>query len=107
MKKTMPGSAITGNVLGGGSVLDAVEVLRARSLLHVTTVADGSLRFGLYEPIREFATEQLDAGADREAVRRRHAAYFAGLGRVAVARLALEHLAPGRARLVGDGDATS
>ena len=77
------------HVLGGASVLDAIEVLRARSLIHVSTTPDGSLRFGLYEPIREFAIEQLDAESG-DGVRRRHVAYFSGLGRLPVARLALD-----------------
>ncbi len=90
-------------VLGGPAVLDAIEVLRARSLLHVGVGDEGALRFALYEPIREFAVEQLTD----DSARRRHKAYFVGLGRLPDARLALDfdNLVAAHETAMASGDA--
>ena len=58
---------------------DVVEALLARSLLHVRGV-DGEPRFGLYEPIRAFAGQQLSAAEERGEVEGRHAGWFARMG---------------------------
>ena len=55
--------------------LDALDALRAKSLIATTSSADGS-RFVVYESIRDFARAQADDGE----VARRHAEYFAQFG---------------------------
>lgn len=58
---------------------DVVEALLARSLLHVRAV-DGEPRFGLYEPIRAFAAQQLTEAEELGEVEGRHAGWFARMG---------------------------
>ncbi|MDQ6793726.1 MAG: LuxR C-terminal-related transcriptional regulator [Chloroflexota bacterium] len=82
-----------GVFVGGFSLAAAAEVLPAaadrpavdmleplshlvdHSLLHVDQDVDGEPRFRMLEPIREFAMDQL-SGAEVEALRDRHLAYF-------------------------------
>jgi tetratricopeptide (TPR) repeat protein len=52
-----------------------------RSLVQVEPVANGSVRYGLLETIREYALEQLRANGEEAAVRQRHAGYFLALVR--------------------------
>jgi predicted ATPase len=58
------------------AVLDGLESLVRKSLVTVDQ-AHGHARYGMYETIRQFAEEQLAANASIEAVRDRHAAYYA------------------------------
>jgi predicted ATPase/DNA-binding XRE family transcriptional regulator len=63
------------------TVQGAVESLANKSLLTVSEVG-GTTRFGMLEVIREYALEQLqltERNQEQRALRRRHAAYFAGL----------------------------
>ncbi len=60
-------------------VLDGVTSLIDHSLLRKERVPGGELRVSMLETIREFALEQLAASGELDAVRRRHAAYFANL----------------------------
>ncbi len=62
----------------GTPALDVVDALRHKSLLHVRSDDSGSLRFGIYLSIREFAFAEL-APADAARVAERHAAHFAAL----------------------------
>ena len=77
-------------VFAGGGTLAAVSevcaidaplaqltVLVDHSLLRRETGEDGEPRFSMLETIREYAAERLDDDPEREAVRRRHADYFA------------------------------
>jgi predicted ATPase/DNA-binding CsgD family transcriptional regulator len=81
-------------VFAGGFTLDAAEAVAEDSDLAVvdvlTSLIDQSLvqrldqgcdvpRFGLLEPIREFALELLAASRETDPVRARHAEYFTGL----------------------------
>jgi len=59
-----------------GKTLDAIHALRDKSLLR-TASDDGNVRLALYESVREFATEKLDASDEREATLRRHAHHYA------------------------------
>lgn len=84
--------------------LDIVEALRDKSLLRVYEPDDlpGELRFGMFESIREYAREKLEAVDGLERARERHAnwalQYAAGLadridghgGRAAFLQLAVE-----------------
>jgi predicted ATPase/class 3 adenylate cyclase len=75
--------------------LDAVEALLENSLLRAEVRPDGEPRFFLLETIRDYAREQLERGGGAEAVRERHARWYADwLGRRADDRTA--------GRLVGD-----
>ena len=60
-------------------VLDGVGALVDQSLLREVEDVGGEPRFAMLETIREYATEQLVVSGEAEAVRRRHAEYFAGL----------------------------
>ncbi len=68
--------------------LDVVQALRDKSLLHSRTPRGlgGDIRFGMYESLREFASEQLAARGGFADVALRHARTMADLG---------EDLAPG------------
>jgi predicted ATPase len=50
-----------------------------RSLVQVEPGADGVVRFGVLETIRDYALEQLRACGEEAALRQRHAAYFLAL----------------------------
>lgn len=91
------------------AVLDVVDALAHKSLLHVAAGAAGEVEpwFGLYLTVREYAAQRLAGlGPQAEAAAQsRHGRHFAGFGRES----ALEALAtPGgparRARLVRDID---
>jgi predicted ATPase/DNA-binding NarL/FixJ family response regulator len=58
-------------------VLDALGSLLDKSLIGRTTRADGTAGFAMLESIREYAAEQLDRCDSAEAIRARHAAYYA------------------------------
>jgi predicted ATPase len=58
------------------SILDGLASLVDKSLLRQDEGASGDSRFVMLETIREFALEQLQAGAAAETLRQRHAGYF-------------------------------
>jgi predicted ATPase len=58
------------------AVLDGLESLVRKSLVTVDQ-SGGHARYGMYETIRQFAEEQLAASGTIEAVRDRHATYYA------------------------------
>jgi predicted ATPase len=60
------------------TALDLLDALAGQSLVQVDAT-DAGPRFHMLEAVREFAAEQLDAGADRADVERRHAQYFGSL----------------------------
>jgi predicted ATPase len=60
---------------GAPLVIDLVEALRRKSLLHRIATSDGPLRLDLYAQIRELAAEHLTDVARRE-VEARHARWF-------------------------------
>jgi predicted ATPase/DNA-binding CsgD family transcriptional regulator len=55
---------------------EQLEVLLDHSLVRREELADGGLRFGMFETIREFALDQLVATAEFEAVASRHALHI-------------------------------
>jgi predicted ATPase len=57
--------------------LERLAALVDHSLLRRETGDDGEPRFSMLETIREYAAERLAGDPEREAVRRRHAEYFA------------------------------
>jgi predicted ATPase/class 3 adenylate cyclase len=60
----------------GLDALDGLASLVDKSLVRRTEPPGGPPRFSMLETIREFAQEQLQAGADQERVVRRHAEHF-------------------------------
>jgi len=60
----------------GLDALDGLTSLVDKSLVRRTEPPGGPPRFSMLETIREFAQEQLQAGADQERVVRRHAEHF-------------------------------
>ncbi|MGH2613972.1 MAG: ATP-binding protein, partial [Thermomicrobiales bacterium] len=63
------------------NVLDGVVALVEQSLLRQTPGAGEEPRFLMLETVREFGLEQLDAAAERETARARHAEYFLRMSR--------------------------
>jgi predicted ATPase len=59
--------------------VDVVSALRRRSLMYARD-AEGALRFGLYESIREYAGERLVELGGRDAAMARHVRHFAARG---------------------------
>lgn len=69
-------------------LLDALASLVDRSLVTVRE-HDGEARYALLETVRQYAVERLQASGEGDAVRRRHAAYFAALAADAEPHLTL------------------
>ena len=59
-------------------VLDIVSDLVARSMV-VADESDATTRYRLLETMRQYARERLDGSGEGDALRHRHAAYYAGL----------------------------
>ena len=70
------------SVFAGGFELETAEAVCAVSLDDVESLMEQSLvrrwreRLGMFETVREFATEQLESGGDADATRRRHADHY-------------------------------
>lgn len=67
--------------------LDGLAALVDKSLLRQTDDPEGEPRFTMLETVREYAIERLEASADAETVRARHADYVLGLAEVAAPEL--------------------
>jgi tetratricopeptide (TPR) repeat protein len=63
----------------GVDVLDGMQTLIDRSLVRQQEGADGEVRFRRLETIREYASGQLEASGEAEALQLRHAEYFLAL----------------------------
>ena len=79
-------------VFAGGCTLEAAEAVCGTTLERLSSLLDANLllraaakgsRYSMLETIREYAAERLDALADVEALRRRHAEYFLELAQSA------------------------
>ena len=57
-------------------LLDRIEVLVDHSLLLAGEAADGEVRLGMLETIREYGFEELVASGEEQAIRNAHARYF-------------------------------
>lgn len=75
-------------------VVEVVESLLDKSLLHPGENAAGEPRFLMLETVREYSREKLEESGKRNELRRRHAAYFLSL-----AQRARPHLRGGRRQL--------
>jgi predicted ATPase/class 3 adenylate cyclase len=89
--------------LDGLDVLDGLMALADQSLVRAEEV-DGETRFRMLDTIREFASEQLAASGDREAIERRHAATFVALGESVTPRLSGDDQRSWLGRLERDHD---
>lgn len=69
------------------SILDQLDSLLDKSLLHQTEGQNGETRFEMLETLREFGLEQLEASGEQETIRQRHANYCLSLAENAEARL--------------------
>lgn len=89
------------SVFAGGFTLEASEVVGAQAaeagerpkevlgllnalveqslVVMLPPKAGGEVRYGILEPVRQYALERLETSDDAEEARRRHAAYFLGL----------------------------
>jgi non-specific serine/threonine protein kinase len=95
---------------GAGDGIEKQEVLNLllrlvdKSLVVTETTGDGWLRYGLLEPVRQYARERLEDSGEAEAVRRLHASFFLDLAE----RAGPELKGPGQvewlARLEEDND---
>jgi predicted ATPase/DNA-binding SARP family transcriptional activator len=80
-------------VFAGGCTLEAAEAVCGTTVERLSSLVDANLllraatgkgsRYSMLETIREYAAERLDALADVEALRRRHADYYLELARSA------------------------
>jgi non-specific serine/threonine protein kinase len=68
-----------GGGAAAGAVLDPLARLVDKSLVVADEQPGGTARYRLLETLRQYAKERLDARGAAAAVRRRHAAYYAGL----------------------------
>jgi tetratricopeptide (TPR) repeat protein len=66
------------NFAAAPSTLDVVQALRDKSLLRSDPSPEGERRFLMYESIRAFAEEKLEASGLAPAALRRHARYYVG-----------------------------
>jgi len=78
------------SVTDGTPVVDMLQSLRERSMLHADVVPDGTVRLRILRGVRNYVTRHGDPARRREA-RQRHAAYFAQEAdrRASVARTAV------------------
>ena len=80
-------------VCSGGSVeqedvLDLLGTLVDKSLVVVGATSSGALRYGMLEPIRQYAKELLEQGGQAEVVKGQHGAFFLALAEEAEPELA-------------------
>ena len=81
-------SVCGGEEMDHWAVVDGIDGLINRSLIHMDESPDGMVRYRLLESVRQHAAEQLAAEANDGAVRDRHLAYFLALAEEAVPYLA-------------------
>lgn len=65
--------------VGVQEVLGLLGRLVEQSLVRVEPGADGEVRYGMLEPVRQYALEKLQKSGGEEQTRARHAAYFGDL----------------------------
>ena len=75
--------------VGAAGSVEAVEVLALlgnlveQSLVVAEGAADGTVRYGMLEPVRQYALEKLEESGEEEEVRRLHAAFYLRLAKEA------------------------
>jgi predicted ATPase/DNA-binding XRE family transcriptional regulator len=68
------------------TVLDRLHALAGQSLVTVVHGSDGT-RYGMLEPVRQYAVEALADAGEEDVTRRRHARYFVSLAERAAAEI--------------------
>ena len=81
------------------SVIDCLESLLDHNLMQRLDDVSGEPRYAMLETIREFALEELDASAERDAVRDRHADFCLALAETAAPHVTSASRGPWLARL--------
>ncbi len=76
-------AVLAGDDLDELDVVDLLGQLVDKSLVVADNNADGGVRYRLFESIRQYAQERLEADGDTAAVRRRHADYYVELAETA------------------------
>ncbi len=66
---------------GGEDVIDHLGTLVEQSLVTVDPDAGGEARYGMLEPVRQYAREKLEQSGEAQGVLREHAAFFLALSR--------------------------
>lgn len=79
--------AVCAGEAADNNVFKGVSSLVSKSLLQRTADKGDSTRFGMLEAIREYATELLNAGADADEVRYKHASFYLELAKEAKQQL--------------------
>ena len=72
---------------GGEEVLDLLGGLVEQSLVTVDPDAAGEARYGMLEPVRQYAGEKLEQGGEAQGVLRGHAQFFLDLSRRAASEM--------------------
>jgi predicted ATPase len=81
---TLPAAEAIGEGGGGtGAVLEVLGALVEQSLLTVETEPFSGMRYGMLEPVRQYALEMLGGSGEAAAARRRHAEHFVCLAETA------------------------
>jgi predicted ATPase/class 3 adenylate cyclase len=89
---------------GGGGALDKLAALTEHGLVRTRWTPLGEPRYEMLDTIAEFARERLDDAEEREAMRERHAAYFASFGANVGPRLRDDDRPPWILRLTDERD---
>ena len=97
-------AACSGDGIEEDDVLDLLGGLVDKSLVVAEASTDGALRYRMLEPVRQYAREKLEEGAESEEVRRRHAEHFLSMAEEAEPRLRGPEEAAWLDRLEADHD---
>ena len=76
-----------GQGIGRDDVLESLLVLVDKSLVVAGPTGDEGARYGLLEPVRQYAQEKLEESGEADAIRRRHAEFFLALAEEAAPEL--------------------
>ena len=76
---TLEAAETVGACDGGETVLELLGTLVDKSLVVAELAEEGSARYTLLEPVRQYARAKLEESGEAEVVLRRHAEYFLGL----------------------------
>jgi tetratricopeptide (TPR) repeat protein len=72
-------AVVAGGDVGADDVLALLGNLVEQSLVVTEEIADGSVRYGMLEPVRQYALERLEETGEAEEARGRHARYYLAL----------------------------
>jgi predicted ATPase/DNA-binding XRE family transcriptional regulator len=78
---TLEAAEDVGGSVAAGDVLALLGNLVEQSLVVAEGAADGTVRYGMLEPVRQYALERLQESGEDEDTRHRHAAFYLALAR--------------------------